>query len=184
RIERLERPTDASGAVEPEAPMAFDQQADLRPDRVSNGGDACECLCELLPADRQAGRSKRVELERLVTDRHRLRGALAEVVCGLCAEVPGVRVDAGAVPNATAEQRVNGDVEALPEDVPQRHLDSAGCGAHNRSAVPVAASRQHVGGFSDAARVPADQPARHVLDGALDSMLTSLDRAFAVADEL
>src|SRR5581483_12170782 len=28
RIERLERPTDASGAVEPEAPMAFDQQAD------------------------------------------------------------------------------------------------------------------------------------------------------------
>src|SRR4029077_1420764 len=83
-----------------------------------------------------------------------------------------------------AEQLVHGRLETLAEDVPQRHLDTPGRRAHDRAAVPVAPACEEVDVVADAPGIPADEPPGHVLDRALDGVLSSLDGALAVADEI
>ena len=145
--------------MDAEAAVPLDQKSDLRADRLAHGGDALDRLREVGLGDRQARGAERVELQRAVAVGDGLRRAVGEVLGGLRAEVPRVRVRDGAVAEPAAEQRVHRRVKALAEDVPERHLDPAGRGAHDRARVPVAAAREQVGELADPARVPADEAA-------------------------
>jgi hypothetical protein len=140
RVEALELSPHADRAVDAEAPVPLNEEPDSRPDRLADGGDAGERVRQLLLADGEAGGAKGVELQRAVAAGNRVRRPLREVAGRLRTEVPGVRVDPGRVADATAEERVHRRVEALPEQVPERHLDAPGRRADDRTGVPVAAA--------------------------------------------
>ena len=177
-VERLQRLRDADGGLGAKAPMPVHRDVHAGADGLPRGGHARHGMGQPRRGDVEVFVAKGVKLHAREALRGRGRCGLSTFVGGGIGAGPSIGADG--VAHGPAPQLIDGHVEQLACDVPQRLLDAAD-GGEIGDAFPAGDHLPLAPEQFDGARVLAHKDALHLLQRAQHGEFLALQRGLAHA---
>ena len=178
-LSHLLRDFDTRGNVK--ASVCLDQQIDLVAHRLANGGNTTKRLVEILVGDLQIILSKRIPLHRGDTALECFLGFRTKFLRLLRARKPTVDVNAAILVDLAAKQLIDGNVQGLSENIPQRHLHCRKRTHQHGTASPIGIAVNVVIMLFDLSGILAHKIAFKMLNGANERLFLVFERALSDA---